>query len=428
MSDQLKDSIERAFEKLKRERSKKDTQVVISEFLEKFKPSDFNQPIHFPAIFDDKLPAWMYFFACIEAALKNSQSLEDRVEILNENLGEYINNLYFGEPGRKSYTGVLIENRLWASATIVKDVDPFLFTSPFPASYSCIINTSKKNDKEASFRFLQELVGMGFDVNKPTDTNKITLLMKACAISDLETIKFLIDSGSSVNAIDSKYGASAWMHAIESKYGLGSFSARNNVFRVLNLLIRSGADIFERPNNQRNFHDFVTKSKLLNKTEKDKLRSRFEKTKNGKRALEEDKKNRKETIGAEAIIPEDAIVKHHHDTDFLLLPADLLVYEMICIFMRFGINEFYARDVSNVINRTIKKWKDYKPNMSPGLAEEKLDELLDFSSEVKLEKSRDLRYRCKMIEENISMGLKLDELVTLFVQVKAYELEAGDRS
>ncbi|MGC8121916.1 ankyrin repeat domain-containing protein, partial [Marinobacter sp. VGCF2001] len=422
------DVFEKSFEKLKRDRSKKDTRVVISEFLEKFESSDFNQAIHSSAIFDAELPVWMYLLGGIEAAVKKEELLDGRVEILNEFLLEHINNLSFGEPDRKSYTGILIENRLWASAKIIKNVDPFLLNSKFPATYSCIISTSKKYDKKASLNLLQELIGMGFDVNKPTDVNKITLLMKACAISDLETIKILLEYEADINAIDSKYGASAWMHAIESKYGLGSFSARDRLFRVLNLLIRSGADIFARPNNQRNFYDFVTKSKILDKTEKDKLRSRFEKNKKGKVALEEDKENRKKTLGAEDKIPEDFIVQYHRDTDFLLIPTDLLVHEMICIFMKFGINEFYARDISNVVNRTVKKWTDYKPPMSPGLAEEKLDELLDFSDELQLEKSRDLRYRCKMIKENLSMSPKLDELVNVFAKIRSNNLDSGGMS
>jgi hypothetical protein len=282
---------------------------------------------------------------------------------------------------------------------------------------ACIVNTSKKDIKYKASNMLKIIIDLGYNINKATPKYGHTALMKASSICDVPSLEIILKSNVNINQVDKNFNACAWMHALESEYGLGSTYTRDETFKVVKLLIDAGAGLMMTSTNQKDFPTFVTKCKQLNKSEKDKLRAIFIRVKGAKEATEHRKICRNKTVGAIDIIPEEYIAKYHGLTDFLLMPKNVVVHEILCLFCRFGIKEFYVKDVLNIINRTVKKWNDYKPTFTVTTVEDQLDYFVDFSKQMNLSKNPDLSYRIVMIEEKLSTESNILQMTKMFKEL-----------
>lgn len=414
------DHIRQSFEGIKKTSSLKKKISIATKLSEDIDLNRLNEKSNIPEIYPNTLPAWLFFLLTIEKAAAKLETYEERKAIVEPFIALVLSKeLDFGESRQMSMTGILCYEKAWVSALGVAKYDSNLNSSAVPIAMNCIVRSKDEKDIPMSIITLERLLNLGIDLNQASDKYNVTALIKASSFTNIPLMKWLLENGANPDVRDNRQEATAWMHCLNHQFGLGTMHTREHVFHAVKLLIENKADIHLRPTTKRDFSMLVSKSKFLEKSEKDRLIKIYEGTPKGKETVSQVKKGRKaRTKDLLEIVSKDEISKHHGETDFLLRTKDDALIDIVFILNKNGIQKFYAGDVLDLVKRELDSWSGYKPTFSLPNVEDKLDEFLIHSKDVGFIKHDDLMYEIQFFNEFFDELPKISDMVALFKEIK----------
>lgn len=273
----------------------------------------------------------------------------------------------------RALTGLACFYEHWATAAQVSEFDPNIQKSKVSVYFDCIVSTSQPKRIALAIEVMEKLLALDENVDRPSNQNGITALMRAAAYTNIEQCQWLLDHGAAINLRDIANQATALMHALDRKFGLGDFSTRKRIKPTLDFLIERGADLSLKPLTGEDFGKLVINCKALKGEDREYYK---ELSKNLRKSIAKPKAKALEVFSLEGKVTPEEIRALDRQTDFLLYPYPQLFTRLITFLESKGIVRFSLTDIATLVSPKWHGIKDTGRNFSIKNVEKQLNGLI----------------------------------------------------